>query len=314
MGMTGSIVTLGEVMALFLTADARPLGVATDFRLDVAGAEATVAIGLARLGHHAVYLGRLGDDPLGAQIVRTMRGHGVDVTGLRLVPDGPTGLLVRDASADRPISVRYYRSGSAASTVCPDDIPPSLVESAALVHLTGITSALSDSAHATVLHVLRAARDAGVPVSFDPNVRLTLAPPSRWRAIFEEVVPWCDIVLTGADDARVVTDGDPAAWFLDRGATTVVVKDGAKGAYETDGTTVTHAPARDAVVVDPVGAGDAFAAGWLGGRLRGLPPGQRLQEACVVAALAIGAPGDIAGLPDERTVQAVLAGEGDVTR
>jgi 2-dehydro-3-deoxygluconokinase len=312
--MTGEVVTMGEIMALFLTADARPLGTATEFRLDVAGAEATVAIGLTRLGHRTAYVGRLGDDPLGAQIARTLRGHGVDVTGLRLVADGPTGVLVRDAPTDRPISVRYFRSGSAASSLCPEDIPVSLVQAAALVHLTGITSALSDSAHATVLHVLRTARAAGTPVSFDPNVRLTLAPPARWRAILEEIAPQCDIVLTGTDDARVVTEGDPAAWFLDRGARTVVVKDGAKGAYETDGTTVVHAPAHTAVLIDPVGAGDAFAAGWLGGWLRGEPPERRLRQAGVVAALAIGAPGDIAGLPDDRTVQAVLAGEGDVTR
>jgi 2-dehydro-3-deoxygluconokinase len=312
--ISADVVTMGEVMALFLPEDARPLGMATRFRLDVAGAEATVAIGLARLGHRAAYLGRLGDDPLGAQIVRTLRGFGVDVSGLRLVSDGPTGLLVRDAPRDRPISVRYYRSSSAASTLSIEDIPASRVESAALVHLTGITSALSDSARSTVLHTLRVAREGGVPVSFDPNVRLTLAPPPHWRVIFEEIVPWCDIVLTGADDARVVTEGDPAAWFLDRGVKTVVVKDGARGAYETDGSSVVQAPARPVTLVDPVGAGDAFAAGWLGGWLRGAPPAVRLREACAVAALAIGALGDVVGLPDERTLRAVLAGEGDVTR
>lgn len=315
--MTNEVVTMGEVMALFLTADALPLGTATAFRLDVAGAEATVAIGLARLGHRTAYLGRLGDDPLGHQIVRTLRGHGVDVTGLRLVPDGPTGLLVRDAPRDRPISVRYHRSGSAASTVCPGDIGDTAAEriaAAALVHLTGITAVLSDSAHAAVHHVLRLAREAGTPVSFDPNVRLTLAEPPRWRAVFEEFVPFCDIVLAGADDARVVTAGDPAAWFLDRGAKTVVIKDGANGAYETDGVTTVHEPGRAVAPVDPVGAGDAFAAGWIGGWLRGESLERRLRAACAVAALAIGAPGDVAGLPDDRTLRAVLTGEGDVTR
>jgi 2-dehydro-3-deoxygluconokinase len=309
--VSAPVVTLGEVMALFLAEPGPGLGTATAFELQCAGAEATVAVGLARLGHRATYLGRLGDDPLGAQVRATLRGHGVDVDGLRLVPDGPTGVLVRDAPADRPLTVQYLRSGSAASTLRADDLDADVVRGAALLHVTGITAVLSPSARAAVLHAVGLARAAGVPVSLDPNVRHRLAAPGLWREVLTELAPLADVVLTGTDDAAVVTDGDPARWFLDHGASTVVVKDGARGARETDGTTTVHQPVRPTVAVDPVGAGDAFAAGWIGGWLRGLEPAERMREAATVASLCVGARGDLAGLPDATTLRRVLAeGEG----
>lgn len=310
----GPVVTLGEVMALFLAEPGPGLGTATAFELQCAGAEATVAVGLARLGHRTAYLGRLGDDALGHQVRRTLRGHGVDVDGLRLVPDGPTGVLVRDAPADRPLTVQYLRSGSAASTVHADDVDPGTVRGAALLHVTGITAVLSASARAAVLHAVRLAREAGVPVSLDPNVRHRLASPQVWREVLVELAPLADIVLTGTDDAAVVTDGDPARWFLDRGATTVVVKDGTRGAWEADATGTVRQPVRPTVAVDPVGAGDAFAAGWIGGWLRGLAPADRLREAAAVASLCVGARGDLPGLPDAATLRRVLAEGGDVDR
>ena len=309
--------TLGEVMALFLAAPGPGLGTGTSFELQCAGAEATVAVGLSRLGHAAAYVGRLGTDPLGAQVLRLLRGYGVDVSGVRLVTDGPTGVLVRDAPRDRPVSVQYYRAGSAASTLQPDDLRGSVAEAiraARMLHVTGITAVLSRTARATLLEAIALARAAGVPVCLDPNVRSTLAGPDSWREVLNELAPLADVVLTGADDAEVVTAGDPAAWFLERGARTVVVKDGVRGAYETDGIHTVRQSVRPTVALDPVGAGDAFAAGWIGAWLRGLAPEERLREASAVASLCVGARGDLPGLPNAEMLHRVLNNEEDVAR
>src|SRR5689334_11769526 len=238
----GGVVTVGEVMALLLSEGAVPLESTTRLDVGFAGAEATVAVGLARLGHRATYVGRVGDDPLGTQVLRAVRGHGVDTRALCSTPEAPTGLLLRDAPAGRPMSVQYYRADSAGSRLCAADIPEDQVRAADLLHVTGITAVLSDSARAAVEHAVAIANDAGTPVCLDPNVRHKLASPETWRDVITWLADRADIVLTGADDARVVTDGDPAAWFLERGASTVVVKDGIRGAFETDGHTTTHQP------------------------------------------------------------------------
>lgn len=308
------MVTLGEVMALLLARPGVPLEAASTFDLGYAGAEATVAVGLARLGHRTAYIGRLGDDALGRQVLRSLRGEGVQTDALRLDADAPTGLLVRDAPGDRPVTVLYHRSTSAARRLTPEDVPADLVRNARVLHLTGITAACSDSAHAAMLTAIEVARAAGVTICLDPNVRLSLAAPARWRGLLEELSPLVDVVMPGMDDARAVTDGDPAAWFLDRGVQTVVVKDGPHGAWETDGKRRWSQQVRPTTLVDPVGAGDAFAAGWLSALLRDRGPAERLHEAATIASFVVATHGDTLGLPTRATMNSVLQGEGDVQR
>ncbi|MGH3658423.1 MAG: PfkB family carbohydrate kinase, partial [Micromonosporaceae bacterium] len=117
------VVTLGEAMALFLAEPGTAVSYARWFDASVAGAEANVAIGLARLGHRVRYAGRVGADPLGETVIRTLRGEAVDVTAVVTDPDRPTGLLIRDAPAGRPIQVVYRRSGSAGAALAVADVP-----------------------------------------------------------------------------------------------------------------------------------------------------------------------------------------------
>lgn len=307
------IVTVGEVMAVLLARVGEPLGEASRFDLDAAGAEATVAAAAVRLGRPATLVTQVGADALGDQVLGRLRGIGVDVVAGRH-QHSPTGMLVRDAVADRPVTVRYYRTGSAACSLSAEDIPEDLVAGAGLLHLTAITAVISDSARQAVVRAARIARAHGVPVSFDPNVRLSLAPPDRWREVVEELATLADLVLTGLDDAAVLTDGPAHPWFLDRGAGVVVTKDGARGATETDGTYSVSVPARPAVLVDPVGAGDAFAGAWLDGWLAGLRPEARMERAAAVAALCVGARGDLTGLPSRAVLERVLTAAGEVDR
>ncbi|MFC9331020.1 sugar kinase [Kitasatospora sp. NPDC057015] len=307
------VITFGEAMAVLHGPPAVPLAEVTRFTRTVAGAEANVAVGLARLGHAAAWFGRVGDDAFGQVVLRTLRGEGVDVSRAKVDADAPTGLLVRDCHDSRRISVAYYRSGSAGSRLSPDDVDAQWLGGAKLLHVTGITPALSSSALAATEHVLAAARAARVPVSFDPNIRLRLAPPERWRELLLPLARAAELVLTGQDEAELLSGRRGRAallWFLEQGAGLVVAKRGVQGAVATDGTQWWETPPWPVTAVDPVGAGDAFDAGFLSHRLRGHSVPDSLALAARVAALVVAAPGDLAGLP----FAADLVGSGDTDR
>lgn len=309
------VVTLGEAMLLLLAEGATPLAAAARFERSVAGAEATVAVGLARLGHDVAYAGRVGDDPFGDAVRATLRAEGVDVAALRTDPDRPTGLLLRDAPAGRPVTVAYRRDGSAGSALGVDDVPA--LAGTRYVHVTGLTAMLSASAADAVDAVVRDARAAGAHVVWDPNVRRRLGGEEAWREVADRVLDDVGTALVGADELAWVTGtddvDDAVARLHARGVGTVVVKDGARGALADDGHRRVHRPARPVPVVDPVGAGDAFAAGWLSARLDGLDLDAALDRATAVASCVVAARTDLDGLPRRRDL-AVLTGHGDAVR
>lgn len=309
------LVTLGEVMALFLAESGTALSHADRFDLSYAGAEATVAVGVARLGMPATFLGRVGNDPLGARIVTGLRGEGVDTGGVVVDPDRGTGVLIRDAPPGRPVTVIYHRAGSAGSALAPEDLDHSRIRSAAVLHVTGITPMLSDTAAACVDQAVAIARAAGVPVVFDPNVRRRLGDPQGWRHTVDRLARGADVVLVGDEDLAALDLGDPVPWFRDRGARIVVVKRGAAGAEEVGDAGLRRVRAHAVPVVDPVGAGDAFAAGWISAWCAGADAAARLQRAVVVAAAVVATRGDVPGLPDGATAAAMAtAAAGAVTR
>ncbi|GAA2366623.1 sugar kinase [Dactylosporangium salmoneum] len=292
------VVTCGEAMMLLLAEPGVPLARSWQFRRSVAGAESNVAIGLARLGHRVRFIGAVGDDPAGDVVLQVLRGEGVDVDAVRVDPDAPTGLLLRDCHAERGIDVQYYRAGSAASLMSPDRV--AVPAGTRVVHVTGITAMLSDSAHATTLRLIEAARAAGTVVSFDPNVRNKLGDRDRWRAVVAPLLARADLVVAGSEELEMLT-GEAGERSVNRlraaGVKTVVVKHPDKSAVlTTEGGSWTQ-PAFAVRVTDPVGAGDAFAAGLLSAILRGLPPQRTLAEAAAVAALVVASASDIDGLP-----------------
>jgi len=317
-GRPPEVVTCGEAMVALLAGNDVPLWSARQFEAVVAGAESNVAVGLARLGHRAAYFGRVGADVFGERIRRELRGEGVDVSRLVTDPERPTGLLFRDSVVGSPITVHYSRAGSAATAMVPEDVPRDLIEAARVLHVTGITAALSDGAREATLAAMEIARAADVLVTLDPNVRLRLADPGRWHQLVDALARRADVVLTGAEEAEIFAPGvDPVAWFGERGVATVVLKHGAEGAAEhslTPPGQQTRQPARTVPLVDPVGAGDAFSAGWLSGWLRGLDAEQRLREACAVASLVVATRGDSTGLPTAALRDRVLAEGADVER
>lgn len=312
------VVTLGEVMSLLVTDPPRPLRSARSFTRSLCGAEANVAVGLSRLGHRAGWFGRVGDDPFGLSILDSLRSECVDVSRAIVDPSAPTGLLVRDSHPERRVSVLYWRRGSAASQLGPADVDASYIASARLLHVTGITPALSLTCHEAVMTAVETARSAGIPVCFDPNLRLKLWSAQRAAEVLGPLIGYADLVLTGEAEACRLSGQSgregAVAWFLEKGARLVVVKLGASGAWATDGTSEWLVSAYQVTAVDTVGAGDAFAAGYLARWLEGANVADCLEYAAVVAGMAVQMLGDIEALPYRSEVDAALARADDVDR
>jgi 2-dehydro-3-deoxygluconokinase len=306
-------VTAGEAMVLLLAEPGTALGRAVSFRASVAGAETNVAVGLARLGHGCRWLGRVGADPFGEQVLRLLRAEGVDTSRVLADPGAPTGLLVRDSHPGRPIDVRYYRTGSAGSAWEPGDFDSGVLDGARLVHVSGITPMLGPGCRAATERLVEVAREAGAMVSIDPNVRGRLGDEHEWRDVVGPLLARADLVLAGADEVEMLTRLPvPAAvdGLLAGGVQTVVVKEADKSAtaHRAGGLRWSAQPLH-VRLADPVGAGDAFAAGYLSGVLDGLPPAECLRRGAAVAALAVQSPADIDGLPRREELDALLGGD-----
>jgi 2-dehydro-3-deoxygluconokinase len=311
-------VTFGECLVALVGAASGPLAEQDRFERHVAGAEANVAVGLARLGHRVALVGRLGDDGLGAAILRRLRGEGIDVVHLTVRAGGATGLLIRERRGVGPSEVVYYRAGSAGATLGPGDVEAAadLVASARRVHFSGVTPALSATARAATLRALELADTAGVPISLDVNLRRRLWTDAEAAAFLGPLLPRVDLLLGSPDELAVVAGGPAAGDPLElarrargQGARTVVVKLGAGGALALG---PDHVPVRSAAVavaipLDPVGAGDAFAAGFLAATLEGRDTATALAWANACGAAAVAAVGDLAGLPTRPELERLLA-------
>jgi 2-dehydro-3-deoxygluconokinase len=216
--------------------------------------------------------------------------------------------MVKEAPLPGTSRVWYYRAGSAGSRLRPDDLPPELVAGAAVLHLTGITAGLSPDALATIRHALELASDA--VVSFDVNHRPPVWAGRDAAVVYRELARSADVVFAGEDEARLLTGSsttDPAGLLEELAAATggdAVLKRGAEGCLaRVDGATY-EVPAEPVDVVDTVGAGDAFVAGYLAELLVGADAQQRLSTATRCGAFTCRSPGDWEGLPTRRDLDA----------
>ncbi|MDH6456373.1 MULTISPECIES: sugar kinase [unclassified Streptomyces] len=299
------VVCLGETMAVLVPHDPEPLERQQVLRLEVGGAESNVACGLAALGHRVAWVSRVGDDPLGRRVLADLRDRGVDVRGVETDPDRPTGVYFKD-TGPAGTGTYYYRRGSAATRM-----GPALAHTcrAPLLHLSGITAALSDSCAELVAEIVVRRAVPGATVSFDVNHR-----PALWRhrdpaTALLEPARRADIVFVGRDEAETLwgTAGPKEIRDLLAPAPVIVVKDAEHGAtaYTADGGEVFVA-APHSRIVERVGAGDAFAAGYLAAHLegRGVAAALRLGHLMAAAALATG--GDVPTAPDRAELDRLL--------
>ncbi|WP_020494893.1 sugar kinase [Sciscionella marina] len=278
------VLCIGETMALLAPLDG-PLTEAERLRLDIGGAESTVALYLREFGQRTAWLSRVGDDPFGERIVRTLSGHGVDTRFVRTDTEAPTGVYFKNPGIEKT-TVHYYRAGSAASRMGEGELDGVPLDELRLVHLSGITPALSASCRALVEQVLALPKREGREVCFDVNYRPALWPVAEAAPVLRELAARADVVFVGQDEAQTLwgLDTPEEVRELIPGPRRLVIKDGAIGASEFEGTRKTFVSARPVEVVEVVGAGDAFASGYLAGLLAGHEPAQRLAEGHELAA------------------------------
>ncbi|MGI5521718.1 sugar kinase [Micromonospora sp. CA-259024] len=298
------VVCVGESMALVVPDPPRPLCEGGTTRLDVAGAESNVAMNLAALGLRVAWQSRVGADPLGDLLTARIGATGVDVSLVEVDPIAPTGVFFKDPGPGGT-TVHYYRRGSAAAAMDRSLWRTPELTGSTVLHLSGITAALSEACADLVSYALAERPVSGAMISFDVNFRPALWPVRTAGPVLAGLADQADLVLVGLDEAATLWGTRHPDEVRERlpGPGTLVVKDGSVGAtsYGPGGSTFEPAPVVE--VVEPVGAGDAFAAGYLYGLVRDLPERARLRLGHLVAAAALRAVGDLGELPPDTLVQ-----------
>ncbi|MGY4542004.1 2-dehydro-3-deoxygluconokinase [Arthrobacter sp. UYNi723] len=303
------LLTFGESMVSLRSAG--PLSAGGSLAMHVAGAESNVAVGVARLGHTVTWAGAVGADPHGEFILRQLRSEGIGMQ-CRVDPSRSTGVMFLEQRTADVTRAFYYRAGSAGSTISRDDVDSALGAGPRVLHLTGITPALSPEARKAFEYAAERAAADGVVVSLDVNYRSRLWTRDEARAVLGPVARHADILIASDDELDLVAsaalsgsdslgydDAETAlaASLLEQGVGEVVVKRGSAGAGVHTASGRFEAPAAAVTSIDTVGAGDAFTAGYLSALLDGEDVAARLQRGAVMGAFAVSTAGDWEGLP-----------------
>ncbi|NUW41396.1 sugar kinase [Nonomuraea rhodomycinica] len=283
------VYTLGEALGVVSSGRVRH---ESEARLDVCGPEFTLAVGLARLGHRACFLGKVGGDELGARVLTVLRGEGVDVADVRVSEGARTGMLLRESRVGREPQVTHYRAGSAGSSLSPGNVPIDRIAASKMLHVTGLTAGLGRGALEAVRAAVSAARAAEVVISFAVNYVPELWPSVREaEEVLSELACESHLLFLGQDELDLVKP----ALTPER---EVVVHRGMKGASVRANRMRYDAPGLQVPIVDTAGSGDAFVAGYISAALDGLTPQERLHRGTVLGAAAVSSASDWQGLPD----------------
>ena len=312
--MTYNLYTLGESMGVIQTPTGTLFESASTCQVGIGGAESNMAIGAARLGLTVMWVGRVGDDSLGRRIAKELRGEGVHAQ-VTVDAAAPTGLLLKEMRSVEHTKVSYYRRGSAGSRLDVGDVHEWAIADSEVVHLTGITLALSDTAREAVRHAADLASLVGTAVSFDINHRQSLWGGDDPRDEYIYIADRSSILFAGIDEARMIapsgtTDNMLAARISERfQIPEVIIKRGADGADAVVNGKHIEVAAYKVPVIDTVGAGDSFVAGYFAARARGGDPVQWLETAAIVAGFVCMTPGDWGGAPRWSDVECANANE-----
>lgn len=299
------VITIGEAMAMFVATETGELADVEHFMKRVAGAELNVATGLARLGLSVGWVSRVGEDSFGRFVLNSLAKEGIDACGVSKDSRFATGFQLKSKveNGTDPI-VEYFRKGSAASHLSPDDFNEAYFANARHLHLSGVAAALSESSYALLDRAARTMKAQGKTISFDPNLR-----PTLWKSEAEMVEKLnqlafqADWVLPGLKESMILTGLQTpeaiADFYLTRGVRAVIIKTGSDGAwYKTaDGEQGAVSAVKVDNVVDTVGAGDGFAVGVISALLEGKPLPQAVKRGNKIGSLAIQVQGDSEGLP-----------------
>jgi 2-dehydro-3-deoxygluconokinase len=274
------------------------------------GDTSNCAIAAARQGANAGFFSAVGKDSFGEAFMELWRCEGVDTSGVKLDPDAPTGIyFITYRNGEHRFTFR--RRGSAASLIGPADVDPGFIRSAKILHVSGISQAISDSACDAAFAAMETARAGGVRVSYDSNLRLSLWPLARARAVIHAAMAMCDIALPSLDDARALTGLEAADaiadFYLGLGAKIVALKLGKQGALIVTPELRERIPAFPVEQVDATGAGDTFGGSFLARLLAGDSAIEAARYANVAAALSTLGQGAVAPIPQAGRVREAMA-------
>lgn len=308
------VITIGETMACFVPAKPGLIRYAKSFSVCAAGAESNVAVGLCKLGHTAGWWSILGKDELGDMVLNSIRAEGVDTSRVRFDREHPTAMMLKQTKTNGETAIFYYRSNSAASKMCPEELDTSYIKSAKILHLTGITPVLSISSMEMAKEAMRIAKRERVAVSFDPNIRKKLWKTMDYRDEIREMALGSDIVLMGEEEAEILFGtGDTGRVFdtLFSGGNVrfAGIKYGSRGATVATAKEQISVPPYPCVPVDPTGAGDGFHAAFLAGILEGKPLEVCGAMAGIAGALATESEADTEGYPTRERMDEILCGK-----
>ncbi|KRF60982.1 2-dehydro-3-deoxygluconokinase [Bacillus sp. Soil768D1] len=316
------VVTIGETMTVFTPNEEGPLRHARSFSMKFGGAESNVAIGLSRLGHRSRWISRLGEDEFGDAMHSFIRGEGVDVSYVTRDANAPTGVFFKEFRRLNDTRVYYYRKDSAASKMTAELLPEHAIQDAVYLHITGITPALGESCQLLIDKAIRIAKETGTKIVFDPNIRLKIwADENEARHFITKYASESDIVMPGVAEAEFLFGSYTPEQFIDHfhelGVETVLLKLGKEGSLiSSPSVPKTHVPGFFVDrVVDPIGAGDAFASGVLSGLLDGLALEEVARRGNAMGAMVTMVNGDVEGLPIRDDLDLFMSGGAeDVTR
>lgn len=310
--MAKGLLLAGEPMGLLIAQSEGPLDSVSGYSLAVAGAEFNVATGAARLGHYVSYLTKVGDDPFGKLITRTLRNNKIDDSNVLFTTERTTGFMLKGKVSKGDPQIFYFRKGSAASTLSPEDVEHIDFSKFSHIHLTGIFPALTDSTRAAMMTLIQKAREAKLFISFDPNLRPQLWPSQEVMVeTLNKLATYADLVLPGEGEGKILCgSSEPKAisdFYQKLGAKTVVTKLGPKGAFVRDGDREITVPGFIIdKVVDTVGAGDGFACGVITGLMEELSIAQAAERGCAIGAIQCTFSGDNEGLPTPEQLKAFM--------
>lgn len=296
------VITIGDGMIAMCPIQKGPIIFSNTFERKIGGAEFNVAIGCSRLGLKSGWISRLGNDDFGKYILKTVRGEDVDTSEVKLVDGYQTSVYFREVLSDGSSRSFYYREKSPTSTMNLEDLNEEYFKNAKILHITGVFPSINKNNQRVILEAVKLAKKLNLKVSFDPNIRLKMWTKKEAKNFIQRILPSVDILLIGDEEVELLLDDSniekAMETFHSYGIETVIVKKGAKGAIGSDGKNVYEVPAiKPKALVDTVGAGDGFAAGFLTALLKGEVLENCIRFANAVGSLVVGVEGDNEGLP-----------------
>jgi 2-dehydro-3-deoxygluconokinase len=297
------VITIGDAMITFNPSTTGPMRYVPAFERKVGGAELNVAIGCSRLGLNTGWISCLGNDEFGRYIYNFVRGEGIDVSQVKLVDGYPTSLNFKEIMEDGSGRTFYYRNNSPTTALTIESLDEDYIMNAKVLHVTGVFPAVDQRKNIELIkHAISLAKKHGVMVSLDPNIRLKLWSREEAKAALTEFLPYIDVLLTGEEEAELLwgvrDPQDIIEKAKEQGISYVAVKLGENGSIGYhNGQTITASAVKAKKVVDTVGAGDGFDAGFIYGVLHNWPLEKTLHFANAIGSMVVSVAGDNEGLP-----------------